>query len=173
MQKNILSIFIILLVWSCDTPDYELDNDVDNYIQDLESPALFFNPHQAEVALNDTAFIQIYALEIDSAAGMHLQVQYDWGSVRLEEVLPDDFFIESDDTLLFYEDNDGSVDIHLFFLPNEKNSVNGTIALCALVFSTHSLGESELKFSSATKVVDPRNEKIQIKEFGKGRIDVQ
>lgn len=173
MNKFILTFFSILIILSCETPDYELDNVIDDYIQDLEPPALFFHPVKAEVNLNDTAYVQIYALEIDSAAGMHLQVQYDWGSVQLEEVLPDDFFIESDDTLLFYEDTDGTVDIHLFFLPNEKNSVNGTIALCALVFSTHSLGESELKFGSSTKVVNPRNEKIQIKEFGKGRIDVQ
>jgi hypothetical protein len=42
-----------------------------------------------------------------------------------------------------------------------------------LVFTTLSLGESELKFGSDTKVVNPRNEKIQISEFGKGSIDVQ
>ena len=167
MQKFITIILILLIIGSCDTPDYELNNEVDNYIQELESPALFFYPHQAEVALDDTAFIQVYALEVDSAAGIHLKIQYDWGSVQLEEVLPDDFFIESDDTLLFYEDTDGTVDIHLFFLPN------GTIALCALVFSTHSLGESELRFSATTKVVNPRNERIQINELGDGRIDVK
>ncbi|HIB18343.1 MAG TPA: hypothetical protein EYO23_03610 [Alphaproteobacteria bacterium] len=173
MKKYLLIAISIIIVCSCDTPDYELNNDVDEYIQDLEAPALFFHPVKAEVSLNDTAFVQIYGLDIDSAAGMHLQVQYDWGSVSLDTVLADDFFAASDDTLLFFDDNDGTVDIFLFFLPNEVNSISGTNALCVLVFTTLSLGESELKFGSDTKVVNPRNEKIQISEFGKGSIDVQ
>ena len=173
MKKYLLIAISIIIVCSCDTPDYELDNDIDEYIQELEPPALFFNPTKAEVDLNDTAYVQIYALEIDSVAGMHLQIQYDWGSVELDTVEADDFFAASDDTLLFFDDNDGTVDIFLFFLPNEVNSISGTNALCVLVFTTLSLGESELKFGSDTKVVNPRNEKIQISEFGKGSIDVQ
>ena len=173
MKKYLLIAISIIIVCSCDTPDYELDNDIDEYIQELEPPALFFNPTKTEVDLNDTAYVQIYALEIDSVAGMHLQIQYDWGSVALDTVEADDFFFESDYTLLFYEDNDGILDIHLFFVPNENNSVNGTIALCVLVFKTLSLGESELKFGSSTKVVNPRNDRIQITEYGRGIIDVQ
>lgn len=174
MKKTISIITTLLLILSCDTPDYELDNNVDTYIQDLKSPAIFFHPHDYKVNMNDTAFVQIYALEIDSVAGMHLQVHYDWGSVELDTVLSDDFFINSDDTLLFYEDNDGILDLHLFYLPNETNSVNGTIALCVLVFETKSLGESELRFSAANSiVVNPRNEKIQISQYGEGIIDVQ
>lgn len=173
MNRYLHTLFLVLMLLSCETPDYVLNNDVDEYIQDLEAPALFFHPVKAEVSLNDTAFVQIYGLDIDSAAGMHLQVQYDWGSVSLDTVLADDFFAASDDTLLFFDDNDGTVNIFLFFLPNEVNSISGTNALCVLVFTTLSLGESELKFGSDTKVVNPRNEKIQISEFGKGSIDVQ
>jgi len=173
MNRNLYTLILILLIWSCETPDYVLDNNVDEYIQDLDSPALFFHPKKAEVSLNDTAYVQIYSLDIDSAAGMHLQVQYDWGSVELDTVLADDFFAASDDTLLFFDDNDGTVDIYLFFLPNEVNSISGTNALCVLVFTTLSLGESELKFGSETKVVNPRNEKIKINELGKGSIDVE
>ena len=172
MKKYIL-ITASIFALSCEIPEYDLDNSVDEYLQSLNTPALFFNPTKAEVNLNDTAYVQIYALEVDSVAGMHLQINYDWGSVELDTVLADDFFIESDYTLLFYEDTDGTLDIHLFFLPNEKNSVNGTIALCVLVFKTRSLGESQLKFSSDTKVVNPRNESIRIRDYGLGKIDVK
>ena len=173
MNRYLHTLFLVLMLVSCETPDYVLDNDVDEYIQDLDSPALFFHPKKEEVSLNDTAYVQIYSLDIDSAAGIHLQVNYDWGSVALDTVLPDDFFATSDDTLLFFDDNDGTVDIYLFFLPNENNSISGTNALCVLMFTTLSLGESELKFGSETKVVNPRNEKIQISEFGIGSINVQ
>lgn len=173
MNKYLQIPILILIILSCETPNYDLENDIDEYIQELESPALFFHPVKADVSLYDTVHVQIYGLDIDSAAGIRLQVLYDRGSVELDTVLADDFFAASDDTLLFFEDNDGRVDIYLFFLPNEVNSISGTKALCALVFNTLSLGESELKFGSDTKVVNPGNEKIKMNEFGKGSIKVE
>ena len=104
MNRYLHTLFLVLMLVSCETPDYVLDNDVDEYIQDLDSPALFFHPKKEEVSLNDTAYVQIYSLDIDSAAGIHLQVNYDWGSVALDTVLADDFFATSDDILLFFDD---------------------------------------------------------------------
>ena len=69
---TIITIFTI----SCADSDYPMDNWIDVPLQEMEPPAVFFNPHEINVSVGDTFAINLYVLQVDSVAGIHLRVQY-------------------------------------------------------------------------------------------------
>jgi hypothetical protein len=69
---TIITIFTI----SCADSDYPMDNWIDVPLQEMEPPAVFFNPHEINVSVGDTFAVNLYVLQVDNVAGVHLRVQY-------------------------------------------------------------------------------------------------
>ena len=67
---------ITIFTLSCSDSDYPMDNWIDGPLQEMEPPAVFFNPHEINVSTGDTFAIKLYVLQVDSVAGIHLRVQY-------------------------------------------------------------------------------------------------
>ena len=50
----------MIFILSCADSDYPMDNWIDVPLQEMEPPAVFFNPHEINVSVGDTFAINLY-----------------------------------------------------------------------------------------------------------------
>ena len=178
-NKFIKSIVFFLFFWlGCQDADYSLDNVSDPFNLDLAPPAIFFHPQNiADVGVGDTFSVKLYTYDLPEVAGAQMQVLYDRGSLAVDSVSADTFFLIESMPLLFPDssDVDGELDVFIFSLPTEsKQNVSGTDAMARIYFSVKSPGISELRYNpSETRFVNFQNENILIKSYGKSFVDAQ
>ena len=175
-MKRLLPLWISLLyLLSCEDAKYSLDNPFDPKNLDLRPPALFFHPPEILTTIDTTIAIELYGLEIEPAAAAHLDIRYDWGSVTVDSVIPGPFFSGQNNPMEITVDEQGVLDIYLYYLPDVQNNQNegGTWSLATVYFSTISTGESELLYGTNTILRDANNDSVRIKDFGSGYINVQ
>ena len=178
MHSNLLTkvvIFLLLIFFSCQEAQYLLDNPFDPENMNLMPPALFFHPPEINTVLNNSISVDIYGLELDSSAAAHLDVRYDWGSLVLDSVTPGPFFYGNNNPLEIIVDEQGILDIYLYYLPDMNSDQNqgGTQSLATIYFSTVSTGESELLFGENTTLRDANNDTLYIREFSGGYVNVE
>ena len=175
-MKWLLKTFIApLILMSCEDAKYSLDNPFDPENIDLRPPALFFHPPNILAELDTSISVELYGLELEPAAAAHLDIRYDWGSLTVDSVVPGPFFKGQNSPMEIAIDEQGVLDIFIFYLPDLLNdeSLAGTWSLATVYFSTISTGESELLYGNNTTLVDAKNDSIRIKDFGKGYISVE
>ena len=69
--------FFIIILFSCNDAEYQLDNEFDPENLGLEPPTIFFHPSEfdpIEIGRKDT--LELYSYEVTNAAGVHLQVEF-------------------------------------------------------------------------------------------------
>jgi len=72
-----------------------------------------------------------------------------------------------------FEDNDeGILDIYTFFMSNEMTT-EGIGGIASIDVRLKSPGESELKITTKSELLDPEDTEIPIKGFGKGIINAK
>ena len=89
---KLFGLCLIVLAFSCEDADYDLDNPYDPSNMDLDPPALFFHPPEVSTSLGESISVEVYGLKLDSSAGAHFDIRYDWGSVTVDSVVPGPFF---------------------------------------------------------------------------------
>jgi len=178
-NRSIKGLIFFLCFWlGCQDADYKLDNISDPFNLDLSPPAIFFHPkNKTDITVGDTFSIKLYTYDLPEVAGAQMQILYDRGSLAVDSVSADTFFLIESMPLLFPDssDVDGELDVYIFSLPTEsKQNVSGTDAMARVYFSVKSPGISELRYNpSETRFVNFQNENILIKSYGKAFIDVQ
>ena len=172
---KLFGLCLILLAFSCEDADYDLDNPYDPTNMDLDPPALFFHPPEVSTSLGESISVEVYGLKLDSSAGAHFDIRYDWGSVTVDSVVPGPFFTGLNDPMEITVDEQGILDVFIYFLPdvNSDQSQSGTWSIATVYFSTISKGESELLFGPNTTLRDANNELVTINEYGSGYINVE
>ena len=175
MERLLLVCIFLLPLLSCEDAQYSLDNPFDPENIDLRPPALFFHPPEILTTIDTSISIELYGLELEPAAAAHLDIRYDWGSVTVDSVIPGPFFAGQNNSMEITVDEQGVLDIYLYYLPDVQNNQNegGTWSLATVYFSTISTGESELLYGSNTILRDANNDSVRIKDFGKGYISVE
>ena len=158
---TIITIFTI----SCADSDYPMDNWIDVPLQEMEPPAVFFNPHEINVSVGDTFAINLYVLQVDSVAGIHLRVQYLREHLQFLDMEVGELFIDAYDTLFFWDSTEASyLDVYSFYLANEYTYSSGTASFATAYFKAKNSIDSELIYlRPTTKMVTPDNEPITIK----------
>ena len=118
---------------------------------------------------------KVYGLKLDSSAGAHFDIRYDWGSLTVDTVIPGPFFEGANEPLKITVDEKGVLDIFIYFLPDlsSNQSKSGTWSIATIYFSTISTGESELLFGPNTTLRNAKNEPLTINEYGSGYIHVE
>ena len=175
---------LIILTLSCDDSNYPLDNWIDVPLQTMESPAVFFNPHEIstnqngeQLSVGDTFAVNLYALEVENVAGIHFRVEYLRQSLELIDIISGELFVDAYDTLFFWNDSAGSgfFDVYSFYLATDEYTYsNGTASLATAIFRTKNSVDSELIYDRIkTKMVTPDNQPINIKSYGKAVISVE
>ena len=165
----------VALIFSCNDAEYQLDNEFDPINLGLEPPAAFFHPGVIDtLSVGDTGSFQLYSYKITGVAGAHLNVLYDWGSITIDSVTLDPFFVnENNECIMFWEDDQGMLDVFLFYHPTlNTRTTSGTGSMASVHFRVMSDGISELVYGDSTRFVDEVNSPVTINEYGVGSIDV-
>ena len=152
-----------------------MDNWIDVPLQELEPPAVFFNPHEINVSVGDIFAINLYVLQVDNVAGVHLHVQYAPENLQLLDIEVGELFIDAYDTLFFWDSNDAYLDVYSLYLATDEYTYSsGTASIATAYFRAIDLsGGSDLIYSRPqTRLVTPDNQPITIKSYGKAKINV-
>ena len=75
-MHKLFYIGFILIQISCEEALYKFDNINDPFNMDLEPPALFFHPSLIETSTNNQDSVEVYGLQLDSAAAAHIEIIY-------------------------------------------------------------------------------------------------
>jgi len=166
----------MIFVLSCTDSDYPMDNWIDVPLQELEPPAVFFNPHEINVSVDSIFSVNLYVLQVDNVAGVHLRVQYlreslQFLGMELGELFP---YPAAYDTLFFWDSTEASyLDVYSFYLADESTYSSGTRSIATAYFRAKNSLDSELIYlRPATRMVTPDNEPIIIKSYGKATINL-
>jgi hypothetical protein len=165
---------MMIFTLSCADSDYPMDNWIDVPLQELEPPAVFFNPHEINVSVGDTFAINLYVLQVYNVAGVHLRVQYLRENLQFLDMELGELFIDAYDTLFFWDSTEASyLDVYSFYLADESTYSSGTRSIATAYFRAKNSLDSELIYlRPATRMVTPDNEPIIIKSYGKATINV-
>ena len=165
----------MIFILSCADSDYPMDNWIDVPLQEMEPPAVFFNPHEINVSVGDTFAINLYVLQVENVAGVHLKVHYMRESLQfLDSVEVGELFIDAYDTLFLWDSTEAShLDVYSFYLADEYTYSSGTASIATAYFrAKHSLDSELIYLQPWTRMVTPNNEPIIIKSYGKATIRV-
>ena len=170
---NLLFISVVFIFLSCDLGKAELDSclDIENYT--IDTPGIGFCPELSSGSVGDEIEVKVYALLVPDVAGIHVQIQYDANKVDIISVTSGEFFKRSQKPIFVFEDNDeGILDIYTFFMSNEMTT-EGIGGIASIDVRLKSYGESELKITTKSELLDPEDTEIPIKGFGKGIINAK
>ena len=145
---TIITIFTI----SCADSDYPMDNWIDVPLQEMEPPAVFFNPHEINVSVGDTFAVNLYVLQVDNVAGVHLRVQYYPERLQFLDMELGELFIDAYDTLFFWDSTEASyLDVYSFYFADEYTYSSGTASIATAYFrAKHSLDSEPVSYTHLT-----------------------
>ena len=168
---TIITIFTI----SCADSDYPMDNWIDVPLQEMEPPAVFFNPHEINVTAGDTFAINLYVLQVDSVAGIHLRVQYLRENLQFLDMEVGELFIDAYEPLFFWDSTiDTYLDVYSLYLATDEYTYSsGTASIATAYFRAIDPGGCDLIYvRPETRLVTPDNQPIIIKSYGKATINI-
>ena len=165
---------MMIFTLSCADSDYPMDNWIDVPLQELDPPAVFFNPHEINVSVGDTFAVTLYVLQVDNVAGVHLRVQYLRQSLQFLDMEVGELFIDAFDTLFFWDSTEASyLDVYSFYLADESTYSSGTRSIATAYFRAKNSLDSELIYlRPETRMVTPDKEQIIINSYGNATIKV-
>ena len=180
----------MIFILSCADSDYPMDNWIDVPLQEMEPPAVFFNPHEINVSVGDTFAINLYVLQVENVAGVHLKVHYMRESLQFLDMEEGELFIDAYDPPLFFWDSTGTYDPPLFFwdstgsyldvysfylAADERTYSSGTASIATAYFKliNDESGNTDIIYERPeTRMVTPDNQPIEIKTYGKATINI-
>jgi hypothetical protein len=111
-------------------------------------------------------------LEAAYVSGVHAQIQYDTTKLSVSSVTVGSFFVSDQAPIFIFKNQGDTLDIFSYYLGSDK-SVNGTGVLGMVTFNAKVPGNSEIKFTTQSEMVDPSDNSIEIRSFGQGVINAQ
>ena len=170
----------LFCLFSCDLdmPEEVYDNPLDldiNAAQGITPPALIFNPSVTNTTSGSNVTIQVFALEVNEVAGVHIQVQYSKNKLSVNSVSPGEFLQEGAQDPIFWYDNDaisGLLDIYCTYLGDDTN-VSGTGPVAYIIFAATAPGQGFLEYTSECELVDKDDVEIQLNGLGQGVVNAQ
>ena len=152
-----------------------MDNWIDVPLQEMEPPAVFFNPHEINVSVGDTFAVNLYVLQVENVAGVHLKVHYMLESLQFLDMEVGELFIDAYDTLFFWDSTEASyLDVYSLYLATDEYTYSsGTASIATAYFRAIDPGGCDLIYvRPETRLVTPDNQPIIIKSYGKATINI-
>ena len=165
----------MIFVLSCTDSDYPMDNWIDVPLQELEPPAVFFNPHEINISVGDTFAVNLYVLQVDNVAGAHLRVQYVDEKLQFLYMEVGELFIDAYEPLFFWDSTiDTYLDVYSLYLATDEYTYSsGTASIATAYFRAIDPGGCNLIYvRPETRLVTPDNQPIIIKSYGKATINI-
>ena len=167
---------MMIFTLSCADSDYPMDNWIDVPLQEMEPPAVFFNPHEINVSVGDTFAINLYVLQVENVAGVHLKVHYMRESLQFLDMQVGELFIDAYDTLFFWESTASYLDVYSLYLATDEYTYSsGTASIATAYFKVinDESGNTEITYEQPeTRMVTPDNQPITIKTYGIAKINI-
>ena len=172
LLRSINYIIPIALVFiSCEILEPVYDNTLD--LENNSPPALLFTPELSSTTLGGSAAVTLYALEVESIAGVRARIQYDNTKLTVSTVSAGSFFTGSQAPVFIYDDNgSGILDIYSFYMGSDRIKT-GTGDIALIVFSTKLPGNASIELTTESELLDENGELIPIQSFGSGVISAQ
>ena len=156
---------------SCEILEPVYDNTLD--LDNNAPPALLFTPETSTTTLGGSAAVTLYALEVESIAGVRARIQYDAAKLIVSTVSAGSFFTGSQAPVFIYDDNgSGILDIYSFYMGSDRIKT-GTGDIALIVFSTKLPGDGSIDITSESELLDENGQLIPIQSFGSGVISAQ
>ena len=153
-----------------------MDNWIDVPLQEMEPPAVFFNPHEINVSVGDIFAVDLYVLQVENVAGVHLKVHYMRESLQFLDMEVGELFIDAYDTLFFWESTASYLDVYSLYLATDEYTYSsGTASIATAYFKliNDESGDMDIIYiRPETKMVTPDNQPITIKSYGIAKINV-
>ena len=165
----------MIFILSCTDSDYPMDNWIDVPLQEMEPPAVFFNPHEINISVGDTFAVNLYVLQVDNVAGVHLRVQYAREKLQFLDMELGELFIDAYDTLFFWDSTTAAyLDVYSLYLATDEYTYSsGTASIATAYFRAIDPGGCDLIYvRPETRLVTPDNQPIIIKSYGKATINI-
>ena len=171
---------LIIILFSCNDAEYQLDNESDPENLGLEPPTIFFHPSEFDtIKVNDKDTLELYCYEVPDAAGAHLQIEFDAGVITIDTVFAGDFFrndtigpIIFTDPIVFTDEQNGTLNIYLFYVPSLSSvSATGTMSMAKVPFTVKGEGSAPIRYTENTVLRDSNNNSIILNKFGEGSIN--
>ena len=171
-----ITMFILLLLMACEeVPEKVYDNPLDiEFITEegIETPALMFFPDEININTNEIFTVSVYALDVQNVAGAYININYDQDKLLLIAINPGTFFSDLQDPLYFSEtQNSGKIELYTVFFGADSSSVSGTGSFFSIMFAASESGVSSLTYGTDCELVNPNDNQIEIKGFGKGLVN--
>ena len=151
-------------------PEDVFDNPLDEDEVTYETPALTFYPLDITIALGASQTVDVFVLGVENLAGSSVTLSYDQNKLSVLSMSVGEFFTDAVQAPVFFAENDaatGTIEINTSFLGSDSVSVSGTGSLASIVFTSTTDGQSSLVFDTSCEFVDPSDNPILIKGFGK------
>ncbi len=170
----------LLILFSCseDLPEDINNNPLDPNqanVNEFYTPALVFYPHEVNPLPGDDFTVQVFAMEVDTNAGAHLQIQYDQSKMHVVDFSQGAFYADAPEMLFYFEDDSagGIIDIYTGYLGVDSAYVSGTGELASITFNARVDWESVISFTDNSRLVDAQNNDIEILGFGECAVHAQ
>ena len=170
----------LLILFSCSE---NLPEDVNNNPLDpnqanennFSTPALVFYPHEINPLPGNDFTVEVFAMQVDSNAGAHMQIQYDQEKMHVVDFAQGDFYSDASDMLFYFEDDSaaGVIDIYTGYLGVDSAYVSGTGQLATITFNARVDWESVISFTENCRLADPKNNDIEILGFGECAVNAE
>ena len=171
--QSLIWLFIIIL-FSCNDAEYQLDNEFDPENLGLEPPTIFFHPSEfdpIEIGRKDT--LELYSYEVTNAAGAHLQVEFDAEVITINAVEYGDFFMNGvTPPIMFTHQEDGFLNIYLFLQPTIGiSNSSGTMSMAKILFTVKDEGLALIRYTNNTVLRNENNISVLLNSYGEGLIN--
>ena len=150
----------------------DLDHNAD---KGIFPPAFVFSPDDISISAGSNQSVAIYALEVDSIGGAHIQVNYDKNKVQINSITRGEWLVNQNQQPIFFVEQNidaGIIDIYYSVLGSDEATSGSGIA-AYILFSPLSPGTSTLKITNTTNAVTKNNQQIQLNGLGSLIVNAQ
>ena len=167
-----------MFVISCELHEGIFDNPLDLEAAEAKGiypPALVFFPNNAEVAIQDTVEVEVYAMKIENVGMAQIEVHYEANKISVESVTQGSLFQGGNQPFFITENdsNSGILTIFITYLGPNGKAIEGTGDIALIRFKPRSMGFTEFRISQESILLDPDANAITLNGYGKGIIDAR
>ena len=177
IDKNTISMILISFIFlmSCKIPEETFENPLDldaNAAKGIYPPALIFSTDSLNLVSGEKVNIDLYALEIDSVSGAQIEIEYFASSISIDSVIFGDFFDGDANPIFIVENENNKLVIYITYLGSTQ-TVSGTGVIASIEFRSLTPGSTLIKVSDKSILLDNSANPIEIKGYGRAKINAK
>ncbi len=179
LRGGLLIAFTLILMGACEQPappvyQNPIDTTITPGVDPPLNPALVIFVEDADVVVGSTVKIEVHARVVEQLSGVHVQLDYDNQKMQYISATLGELFSASEDSWIFDEAANGTLDIYTSYLNPDNVDISGTGQIVELRFEALASGDATFSFDEQeSQFVDAEGIDIEILEFIGGVVHVE